>query len=110
MISLPPFQPPAPFTDADAALAVEVAFDAVDFRTQLDAGDVDPVAEADVYLAYGRDLQAEEILRVKLGNKATKAAARVAASAVAMTAAATRGTFTTGRRAGWPCGPGPRGR
>ena len=32
--------------------------------SQLDAaGDVDPVAEADVYLAYGRDLQAEEILR-----------------------------------------------
>jgi pilus assembly protein FimV len=27
------------------------------------ADDVDPVAEADVYLAYGRDLQAEEILR-----------------------------------------------
>ena len=26
-------------------------------------GDVDPVAEADVYLAYGRDLQAEEILK-----------------------------------------------
>jgi pilus assembly protein FimV len=32
--------------------------------SQLDAaGDVDPVAEADVYLAYGRDLQAEEILK-----------------------------------------------
>lgn len=31
--------------------------------SQLDAGEVDPVAEADVYLAYGRDLQAEEILR-----------------------------------------------
>lgn len=31
--------------------------------SQLDASDVDPVAEADVYLAYGRDLQAEEILR-----------------------------------------------
>ncbi len=31
--------------------------------SQLDAGgDVDPVAEADVYLAYGRDRQAEEIL------------------------------------------------
>lgn len=31
--------------------------------SQLDAGgDVDPVAEADVYLAYGRDKQAEEIL------------------------------------------------
>jgi pilus assembly protein FimV len=34
--------------------------------SQLDAGDVDPVAEADVYLAYGRDLQAEEILREAL--------------------------------------------
>ena len=33
-------------------------------HSQLDAGgDVDPVAEADVYLAYGRDLQAEEILK-----------------------------------------------
>ncbi|MCW8203321.1 FimV/HubP family polar landmark protein, partial [Verminephrobacter aporrectodeae] len=32
--------------------------------SQLDAGgDVDPVAEADVYLAYGRDIQAEEILK-----------------------------------------------
>lgn len=34
--------------------------------SQMDAGDVDPVAEADVYLAYGRDLQAEEILREAL--------------------------------------------
>ena len=35
--------------------------------SQLDAaGDVDPVAEADVYLAYGRDLQAEEILKEAL--------------------------------------------
>ena len=35
--------------------------------SQLDAaGDVDPVAEADVYLAYGRDQQAEEILREAL--------------------------------------------
>ena len=32
--------------------------------SQLDAADdVDPVAEADVYLAYGRELQAEEILK-----------------------------------------------
>jgi pilus assembly protein FimV len=32
--------------------------------SQLDAiGDVDPVQEAEVYLAYGRDLQAEEILK-----------------------------------------------
>jgi pilus assembly protein FimV len=34
--------------------------------SQLVADDVDPVAEADVYLAYGRDLQAEEILREAL--------------------------------------------
>ena len=35
--------------------------------SQLDAaGDVDPVVEADVYLAYGRDLQAEEILKEAL--------------------------------------------
>ena len=35
--------------------------------SQLDAGgDVDPVAEAEVYLAYGRDVQAEEILKEAL--------------------------------------------
>ena len=35
--------------------------------SQMDTGDdVDPVAEADVYLAYGRDLQAEEILEEAL--------------------------------------------
>ncbi|WP_394792116.1 FimV/HubP family polar landmark protein [Rhodoferax sp.] len=35
--------------------------------SQLDAAsDVDPIAEADVYLAYGRDLQAEEILKEAL--------------------------------------------
>lgn len=35
--------------------------------SQMDAsGDVDPVAEADVYLAYGRDEQAEDILREAL--------------------------------------------
>jgi len=37
--------------------------------SQLDAGgEVDPIAEADVYLAYGRDLQAEEILKEALRN------------------------------------------
>ncbi len=36
-------------------------------HSQLDTGgEVDPVAEADVYLAYGRDLQAEEILKEAL--------------------------------------------
>ena len=43
--------------------------------SQLDAaGDVDPVAEADVYLAYGRDLQAEEILKEALRTNGTRVA------------------------------------
>lgn len=43
--------------------------------SQLDAaGDVDPVAEADVYLAYGRDLQAEEILKEALRSAPTRVA------------------------------------
>lgn len=43
--------------------------------SQLDAaGDVDPVAEADVYLAYGRDLQAEEILKEALRINPTRPA------------------------------------
>ncbi len=43
--------------------------------SQLDAaGDVDPVAEADVYLAYGRDLQAEEILKEALRTSGTRVA------------------------------------
>lgn len=43
--------------------------------SQLDAaGDVDPVAEADVYLAYGRDLQAEEILKEALHTNPSRVA------------------------------------
>ena len=43
--------------------------------SQLDAADdVDPVAEADVYLAYGRDLQAEEILKEALRTHAGRIA------------------------------------
>jgi pilus assembly protein FimV len=34
----------------------------------IDAGEVDPVAEADVYIAYGRETQAEEILLEALKN------------------------------------------
>ena len=42
-------------------------------HSQLDAGgDVDPVAEADVYLAYGRDLQAEEILKEAVRHNPTR--------------------------------------
>ncbi len=46
--------------------------------SQLDAiGDVDPVAEADVYLAYGRDLQAEEILKEAMRATPDRLAIRV---------------------------------
>ena len=46
--------------------------------SQLDAhGDVDPVAEADVYLAYGRDLQAEEILKEALRAQPERMAIRL---------------------------------
>ena len=38
------------------------------------ADDVDPVAEADVYLAYGRDLQAEEILKEALRSNPSRIA------------------------------------
>jgi len=38
---------------------------------------VDPVAEADVYLAYGRDLQAEEILKEALRANPTRLAIRL---------------------------------
>ncbi len=45
--------------------------------SQLDAiGDVDPVAEADVYLAYGRDLQAEEILKEAMRSTPDRPAIR----------------------------------
>jgi pilus assembly protein FimV len=46
--------------------------------SQLDAaGDVDPVAEADVYLAYGRDLQAEEILKEAMRTNPSRVAIHV---------------------------------
>jgi pilus assembly protein FimV len=45
--------------------------------SQIDAiGDVDPVAEADVYLAYGRDLQAEEILKEAIRSNPDRLAIR----------------------------------
>jgi pilus assembly protein FimV len=45
--------------------------------SQLDTNDVDPVAEADVYLAYGRDLQAEEILKEAVKTNPDRLAARL---------------------------------
>ncbi len=45
--------------------------------SQIDTNDVDPVAEADVYLAYGRDIQAEEILKEAVKANPDRNAARV---------------------------------
>ncbi|MFN0163692.1 MAG: FimV/HubP family polar landmark protein [Burkholderiales bacterium] len=46
-------------------------------KGSIDADEVDPVAEADVYMAYGRDAQAEEILKEALGKDATRHKVRV---------------------------------
>jgi pilus assembly protein FimV len=45
--------------------------------SQLDANEVDPVAEADVYIAYGRDSQAEEILKEALKTQPDRHAVRL---------------------------------
>jgi len=45
--------------------------------SQLDTNEVDPIAEADVYIAYGRDAQAEEILKEALRNQPERHAVRV---------------------------------
>ena len=59
--------------DNDGFKASSILFSA----SQLDSGDdVDPVAEADVYLAYGRDAQAEEILKEALRTNPARLAIR----------------------------------
>ena len=45
--------------------------------SQLDTNEVDPVAEADVYIAYGRDAQAEEILKEALRSHPERHPVRV---------------------------------
>jgi pilus assembly protein FimV len=42
-----------------------------------DTEEIDPIAEADVYMAYGRDAQAEEILKDALAKDSTRQAIRV---------------------------------
>ncbi len=63
---------------ADSGSAAGAGSSMVYSPSQLDAaGDVDPVAEADVYLAYGRDLQAEEILKEALRSNPSRVAIHV---------------------------------
>ncbi|WP_344762667.1 FimV/HubP family polar landmark protein [Actimicrobium antarcticum] len=45
--------------------------------SQLNANEVDPIAEADVYIAYGRDAQAEEILKEALRTQPEHNAVRL---------------------------------
>ena len=86
--------------------------------SQLDAiGDVDPVAEADVYLAYGRDLQAEEILKEALRGAPDRMAIRAKLLEVYAKRRDTKGfellatqlyTLTGGQRRGLGQGAGTR--
>jgi pilus assembly protein FimV len=45
--------------------------------TKAGAEEIDPIAEADVYMAYGRDAQAEEILKDALAKDSSRQAIRV---------------------------------
>ena len=86
--------------------------------SQLDAiGDVDPVAEADVYLAYGRDLQAEEILKEAMRSSPERMAIRTKLLEVYAKRRDTKGfellatqlfALTGGTRRGLGQGPGTR--
>lgn len=63
-------------TGAATAAAVSAAVAAAQPAAAVAAADeVDPIAEADVYLAYGRDAQAEEILKEALGKDPDRTAA-----------------------------------
>ncbi len=44
---------------------------------KVDTEEIDPIAEADVYMAYGRDAQAEEILKEALTKNSSRQAIRV---------------------------------
>lgn len=44
---------------------------------KIDTEEIDPIAEADVYMAYGRDAQAEEILKEALAKDSSRQAIRV---------------------------------
>jgi len=74
-------QPVAPtFEDSAAGDAGMAASAAVATATEAAAPtseDVDPVAEAEVYIAYGRDGQAEEILKEAMGRDPSRADVQV---------------------------------
>ena len=65
--------PPPPAAAAAAAGASEASVSGVSVGAA-ESDEVDPIAEADVYMAYGRDAQAEEILKEALGKDANRIA------------------------------------
>lgn len=66
--------PAAGSAAAEPAQPTEDLLSPADFGSQSGDAGVDPIAEADVYLAYGRDVQAEEILIDALKNDPTRLA------------------------------------
>jgi len=62
---------------APASGAQAVSQASVSQPAGLEAEEVDPIAEADVYMAYGRDAQAEEILKEALQKDANRTAVHV---------------------------------
>jgi pilus assembly protein FimV len=77
------FSAAAPQPSADAAQAAaagappsEASVSGVSVGAA-ESDEVDPIAEADVYMAYGRDAQAEEILKEALAKDASRVAVHV---------------------------------
>ncbi|MCC6534822.1 MAG: FimV family protein [Burkholderiales bacterium] len=75
----PVFRAPSAAAPAAAAAAVAAAVPVPSVTTEMPAAapqaaadDVDPIAEADVYIAYGRDAQAEEILKEALARDSSR--------------------------------------
>lgn len=69
----PGFGAPAAAAGAGAVAAVSQA-SVSPAPAGMEAEEVDPIAEADVYMAYGRDAQAEEILKEALAKDASRTA------------------------------------
>jgi len=61
-------------TAPPASTTTTVSVQASQAPAGMEAEEVDPIAEADVYMAYGRDAQAEEILKEALQKDANRSA------------------------------------
>jgi pilus assembly protein FimV len=70
------FNAPTPMSSGSAGANTEGSMLLTDFSRlglgAIDTHEVDPIAEAEVYIAYGRDAQAEEILKEALNKDPTR--------------------------------------